>query len=810
MSTPPDSIASDAQGLLTRNDPSQSLKQLAADNGIWFRGKKLMPDLFGRAKLCVVIESEGEESYVVTKVQTKRKTFSLSECEGVGRGNPHWLVHRGALRMIDEEVSWEFLKSAFLNGDQLLSRKEATNLIESCREMEVEVEGDLPRAPAVKDLPVLLLKDRTGAFADLAIDNGEQRITLQEAGSSAWESDLLETDFRRKQMVNSHYYCPLDKVRRSLLFLLECGWTIIDHEKRCVLPIKSGPLSLSIDHDAIVVKGSLKYEDYEASISGAIGAFNRREQFISLSGDSVGLLDDDNTQKELEALAEKTEIVGDTVRLPKRAFGSLESLFEADVSLEVDEEIKGMRAALYDFDGLEQALPSEQFLGELRDYQQQGVNWLHFLLKYGLGGILADEMGLGKTVQVIAFLSKLPRELPILIVAPRSLLFHWKQEFARFMPKADVKVHHGPKRTREIDAEVIVTSYGTLRRDLPLFQEQSFEVVVADEAQAIKNARSEAARALHSLNAQFRLSVTGTPIENHLGELWSQFRFVCRDLLGTEKDFQAKLQAGASDGRYLREIQAKVRPLILRRKKEEVAKELPEKTEQVVWVEMRPEQREVYEGFLQGYRRDLVKKVECDGMGQHRMEVLEAILRLRQICCSPLLVQKESSASGKLEALMEDLASIVSENRKVLVFSQFTQALNVIQEAIKAQGWPTLRLDGKTRNREEVVRQFQEEEIPIFLISLKAGGVGLNLTCADHVLLFDPWWNEAVEQQAIDRAHRIGRHDPVFAKRYVTRESIEEKMMRLKEMKRSVVDGILSQDLDQTGLTAEDLSFLLQ
>jgi SNF2 family DNA or RNA helicase len=310
--------------------------------------------------------------------------------------------------------------------------------------------------------------------------------------------------------------------------------------------------------------------------------------------------------------------------------------------------------------------------------------------------------------------------------------------------------------------------------------------------------------------------LTGTPIENHLSEIWAHFRFLIPDLFGEQKDFLADVTAGQADFRYMQRLRKKLRPFMLRREKGEVAKELPERIEQVVWVEMPSQQRKVYDDFLAGFKGNLLKKVESDGIGKHRMEVLEAILRLRQICCHPLLVLSQSEnvgelSSGKLEALLQDLETVVEEKRKVLVYSQFTSMLQLIAKEAKRSQWPLVYLDGQTKDREKVVQQFQEDPtISLFLISLKAGGIGLNLTAADYVFLYDPWWNEAVENQAIDRAHRIGRKDTVIAKRYVMVESVEEKIMSLKASKRSLLIDMMEDTASMNQLTIDDLHYLLE
>jgi SNF2 family DNA or RNA helicase len=403
-----------------------------------------------------------------------------------------------------------------------------------------------------------------------------------------------------------------------------------------------------------------------------------------------------------------------------------------------------------------------------------------------------------------------------MIVVPTSLIFNWKKEIERFLPNYPITIHHGPKRAQSIEAkpQLILTTYTTLRLDFALLSQLTYTCLIIDEAQAIKNANTQTSRAVSRLEAPFRLSITGTPIENNLSELWSHFHFLIPDLFGDESSFTAEIQAGMSDPRFLKRIKKKIRPFLMRRRKEEVAKDLPEKIEQTVWVEMNEGQRALYEQFLTGVRQNVLSKVSVDGVGKHRMEILEAIMRLRQICCDPLLVSTddghEDRQSAKLDALMEDLETAIAEGRKVLVYSQFTSMLALISKQVQKRGWNYVYLDGSTQNREKVVTEFQENPgIPLFLISLKAGGIGLNLTAADYVFLYDPWWNNAVENQAIDRAHRIGRKDTVIAKRYIVAESIEEKMMKLKAAKSSLAAELFDDDSISTQLTSDDLLFLI-
>ena len=462
----------------------------------------------------------------------------------------------------------------------------------------------------------------------------------------------------------------------------------------------------------------------------------------------------------------------------------------------------------------------KNFRGTLFPYQIEGLQWLKFLDEGGFGGLLADEMGLGKTVQLLAFFSQLSTSGPILIVVPTSLIFNWQREIEKFLPSFSVYRHEGKERLRtkaELAAkQIILTSYALLRIDAELLEGLEYQVVVLDEAQAIKNSDSQTAQACFSLSGNTRLAITGTPIENRLEDLWSIFHFLQPDLLGEKGYFQSQLQAAHSNAHYFLKIKKKIRPFLLRRKKEQVSLELPPKLEQTVFIEMTDSQRCTYDMWLKNTKQGLLKKVSLDGAASHRMEILEAILRLRQICAHPWLVegpQEEDiqESCAKLQRLMSDLQEIVQEKQKVLIYSQFTSMLKLIERCIRQEGWNYVYLDGSTKDREGTVRQFQEDEkTSIFLISLKAGGVGLNLTAADYVFLYDPWWNEAAENQAIDRAHRFGQKGTVIARRYVTALSIEEKIMSLKEHKSALSKNLLDSEEGFIPTTIDDLLALLE
>jgi superfamily II DNA or RNA helicase len=814
------------------------LKLLAATGNLHLGANRITIDLFGKVNSSYRIESvEGNMFAISCQCEAHGESFPLSQCDFVGAGSPIWFVRKGMLKLIQQDISWKIVgdpKRRFTKDEvlQLMDDLQADQEQEDAPQCLMDATTQNMLQAKREPFPRLVLRERTGAFASLMMDYGDgalvpfdnnaqgrfkdgkgiviQRLLEQER---AWEKDLLETDYIQKTTDNANYYCPVDRVVKSLTFLLECGWTIIDSKGNRILRHLDQQMALEDGASHVLVKGRICYENHQVDLQDVVGAFNRRERFVQLSTNTVGLLPDLRENNLIAGLMEQGELVSDGIRVSRSRVLTLDAVWNQQ-QLAIDDSLQDLSDKLRDFQGISCSAPGSGFRGSLRPYQQQGVNWLAFLYDHGFHGLLADDMGLGKTVQVLAFLSRLmPVHRPILIVVPTTLMFNWKQEVARFLGM-DVIMHHGPDRADSIDvlqqASVIITSYTTLRIDLPLLSQIQYECLILDEAQAIKNAHTQTFQAVIRLQSRFRLSITGTPIENRLEELWAHYRFLMPKLLGDESKFAADASASQVDSRYLQRIRTSIRPFFLRRRKEEVAQDLPPKIEQVVWVEMDDTQRGHYEHFLQGARNGLLQKVQTDGMGKHRMEVLETLLRLRQICCDPLLVGGEGISSAKLETLFQDLETVRAEGSKVLVYSQFTTMLQLMAKKASERGWTFVTLDGSTKDREAVVNTFQNDSsIQLFLISLKAGGSGLNLTAADYVFLYDPWWNEAVEQQAIDRAHRIGRMGSVVAKRYVIAESIEEKMMQLKASKRSLVDSLIDEAPFEGSLTLDDFEFLL-
>jgi len=464
----------------------------------------------------------------------------------------------------------------------------------------------------------------------------------------------------------------------------------------------------------------------------------------------------------------------------------------------------------------------------LRPYQKQGVAWLAFLRANDFGGILADEMGLGKTLQALAFLESLrnaaegARTGPHLIVCPTSLVFNWVAEAKKFTPELKVLALQGAERHAQFGeigaSDIVVTSYALIRRDAERYRGLEFDTVVLDEAQHIKNRQTQNAQAVKAIKARHRIVLTGTPLENSVLDLWSIFDFLMPGYLGTAKDFRERYELPITKEKNA-EAQARLarrlRPFMLRRLKAEVATDLPKKLEQVSYCELTPDQRSVYQQVIEASRKEVLEAVGADGLAKSRMVVLTALLRLRQVCCDLRLLKLEkvnpANASGKLELFGELLEEVIDGGHRLLVFSQFTGMLAILKERLTEEGIEFCYLDGSTTNRAEVVERFQKDAtVPVFLISLKAGGVGLNLTGADTVIHFDPWWNPAVEDQATDRAHRIGQTRVVTSYKLITRDTVEEKILTLQNRKREIIQAMIGGEEEFAGaLNWEEIQELL-
>ncbi|MEO8337578.1 MAG: DEAD/DEAH box helicase [bacterium] len=596
------------------------------------------------------------------------------------------------------------------------------------------------------------------------------------------------------------------KLGALIVALVGEGW----HVDTAGVPVRAPGVtraSVRSGIDWFELDAGVRYGELEVSLHDLLVARRAGGNTIVLADGSHGLLPLDWLAK-LGPIAAGSTMVNGSMRYGRSQLALLDALLATVPDPDVDATFNKARTELRRFERIEPADPTGTFTGTLRAYQREGLGWLHFLRTFGLGGCLADDMGLGKTVQVLALLESRrvrrtkPRK-PSIVVVPRSLVFNWIREAERFTPRMRVLDHSGVSRSvASIDGsaiDLVVTTYGTLRRDAALLTGVEFDYAILDEAQAVKNASSVSAKAVRLLKADHRLAMTGTPIENRLEELWSLFEFLNPGMLGSASAFAGLVRlAGADESTGGRDVLASaLRPVILRRTKEQVASDLPARVEQTLTVTLEGPQRKFYDGLLESYRRSVLERVDRDGVQKARMHILEALLRLRQAACHPGLADPHwtDAPSAKLDALMPAIAEVIAQGHKVLVFSQFTTFLAHVRRRLDETGTTYEYLDGAVRNRQARVDRFQNDAAcPVFLISLKAGGHGLNLTAADYVYLLDPWWNPAVEAQAIDRAHRIGQTRHVMATRIVARDTIEEKILELQASKRALADAILGQD----------------
>jgi superfamily II DNA or RNA helicase len=513
-----------------------------------------------------------------------------------------------------------------------------------------------------------------------------------------------------------------------------------------------------------------------------------------------------------------------TLKLKKHHIGLLSEL--ADDSL-ANVTLNRKLERLNDFENIDDVQMPVNFKGELRSYQKAGYNWFSFLRDYNFGGCLADDMGLGKTIQTLALLQKLKEENELaatpgtsLIIMPTSLIYNWLSEARKFTPKLNILAHTGTNRDKEVDKfinyDVVITTYGITRVDVPLLKEFYFNYIILDESQNIKNPSSKSFKAVKVLKAKHRLILSGTPVENSVGDLWTQLTFLNPGLLGTQAFFNEEyVQAieKKKDEEKARKLQAIIKPFVLRRTKEQVAEELPPKTEQVIYCDMSEDQAAYYEKTKSAYRNDLLSSMDDGTYARKQVQLLQGLTALRQLANHPVMIDKNyTSDSGKFENVIYTLDNVLKGGHKVLIFSQFVKHLSVFKDYMEQEAIPYTYLDGATKNRGEIVAAFQNDpELKVFLISIKAGGVGLNLTEADYVFILDPWWNPAVEQQAIDRTHRIGQNKKVFIYKFIAKDTVEEKILSLQNRKKRLASSLITtEESFFKSLSKEDISELLK
>ncbi len=658
-----------------------------------------------------------------------------------------------------------------------------------------------------------------GGFFDAA----SRRLVRRDAEAEKGAAQLLGELGMRRRDLQEPWELPPTKLGGLVRVLVERNWHI-EADGKTFRAAGKYQLKVASGLDWFDLEGDVQYGDQVARLPELLAAARRGDNMVRLDDGSYGLLPEEWLRR-ISMVAGMGTAEDGHVRFRRSQAGLLDALLASQPEASWDDVFERVRAELGDFAGIAAVDQPEGFQGQLRDYQREGLGWIGFLRRFSFGGCLADDMGTGKTAQVLALLemrrelqgkTKSKRKHASLVVVPRSLIFNWKEESARFTPKLRILDYTGPERdaTAIPEHDLVLTTYGTLRRDIEVLKDIRFDYAVLDEAQTVKNGGSQGAKAVRLLQAEHRLALSGTPVENHLGELWSLFEFLNPGMLGSASVFKLVGETARNPDEESRQLLARaLRPFILRRTKEQVVRELPARTEQTIYCELEPQQRKLYNELRTHYRDSLRSRIATDGMAKSKIMVLEALLRLRQAACHPGLIDKKRLAepSAKLEALLEQLQEVLQSGHKALVFSQFTSLLSIVRTRLDALGIVYEYLDGKTRDRQERVERFQNDpDCKLFLISLKAGGLGLNLTAADYVFLLDPWWNPAVEAQAIDRAHRIGQVRQVSAYRLIARDTVEEKVLELQKTKRDLAAAIIGANNSiLKGLGREDLELLL-
>ncbi|WP_461372651.1 DEAD/DEAH box helicase [Candidatus Aquicultor sp.] len=626
----------------------------------------------------------------------------------------------------------------------------------------------------------------------------------------------------------------LDFLWHTVAVLKARGWEVVGEVSSLRLnrtaPKVGARISSGIDWFDLNLE--VGYGDSLLDISTVLAAYKSGRKYIQLDDDSWAPLPLDWLHKVTAPLEELADLEGQEIattanngKLKLRSHNiPLAEEILSGIDLNSIASFDMLRERLDSFEGIEKVDIPHGLEATLRGYQKDGLDWLGFLSSFSFNGILADDMGLGKTVQTLAHLLREKNEgraaKPSLIVAPTSVSYNWKEESLRFTPDLKVLVLTGPERHQRFEgiasADIVITTYALLRRDFEELQKHEYHYIILDEAQFIKNPAAQTSKLCKRLTGNHRLALTGTPMENNLTEVWSIFDFLMPGLLSGHKSFQKRYEkpiAKTGDMVALQRLKRRLKPFILRRVKQDVAKELPPKTEIIAYCEMTSSQRTLYQQVLNTYRAKVFESIAKKGIERSHITILDALLKLRQVCNHPQLLKvapHKVKTSGKMELFEEMVGQLANEGHRALVFSQFTQMLALLKRWLDSKNIPYCYLDGRTRDRSKVIKKFNEGDVPLFLISLKAGGTGLNLTAADYVIHLDPWWNPAVENQATDRAYRIGQDKHVFVYKMITKDSIEEKILKLQERKKALFDNFLSEGDVGKSLTKDDLEELFR
>jgi len=659
------------------------------------------------------------------------------------------------------------------------------------------------------------------------------------ARSHEEESELLNilTEMRFQPRNNANWFLEPEE---AIVFLLDAYPLLVEkyrvygeknltrYKVRLTQPVIVAEVESEEEDKWFNLELNVEYDDQRVPIEKIWKAWTQGKRYVQLKDGSYTSL----PESWLKKLAHKLRAMGyDPEKPPATKFKQFEApvldkILEDLPEARTDSFWNNLKKKIYNFKEIKQLQPPKGLNASLRPYQVQGLSYLYFLREYGFGGILADEMGLGKTVQTLSFIQYLAESEnrgPNLIIVPTSVLPNWEREAQKFVPELKQLIIYGARREGMFkhiaESDLVVTTYALLRRDLDELLKFEFNSIILDEAQNIKNPNTITARSVRRLSARTRLCLSGTPIENNLFELWSLFEFLMPGFLGGQNAFQRGIVKPIKDGdeETLDYLRGRVKPFILRRTKSEVAKDLPPKVENVYYCALQDEQLDLYAALAKKLKDQVLKTVDEKGLAKSQMSILDALLKLRQICCHPRLLKLDMPGvstnlpSGKFDAFKDLVTDIIEEGHKVLVFSQFVQMLHIIRSWMQIQQTPFAYLDGSSKDRFEQVDRFNNDEnIKVFLISLKAGGTGLNLTSADYVIHYDPWWNPAVENQATDRTHRIGQQRQVFSYKMICQNTVEEKILKLQDQKKDVAEAIIPGQDAFKSLTRTDLESLFE
>jgi len=790
--------------------------------------------------------NETETRYFPTiKYQNLRIEFMFKDAQIISN-KPAWLLLNDVLYFFDQDIEGKKLQP-FLNKRYIAIPKttEATYFEKFVAPLiekhHVYAEGFEIRTEQFEAIPVIKVLYVDGGLSQIQlyfkygeyifpVENAHKvTVRLEKIGdnyifhrikrSADWEKKqynlLLSLGLKKTSSLFSNLevaadednpsYAAINWVNEHIEILQAAGFEIeqATGQKRFVFGASKIDLEVKEGNDWFDIHAVVWFGKYQIPfLSLKQHILHKKREFTLPDGEVAIIPEKWFTQYgSLFSLAE----AGQTLKLKKHHIGLINDLAE-DSLANVTLERKLQR--LSDFEDIADTQMPVNFKGSLRDYQKAGYNWFSFLREYNFGGCLADDMGLGKTIQTLAMLQKAKEDDQLaeihttsLIIMPTSLIYNWLTEAKKFTPKLKILAHTGTNRNKDVanfaNYDIVITTYGVTRVDIDELKSFYFNYVILDESQNIKNPSSKSFKAVRSLKSKHRLILSGTPVENSVGDLWSQLTFLNPGLLGTQAFFYEEyVQAieKKKDEEKARKLQTIIKPFVLRRTKEQVAAELPAKTEQVIYCDMSEDQAAYYEKTKSAYRNDLLQSMDDGTFAQKQVQLLQGLTALRQLANHPVMIDGTYlSDSGKFENVIHTLDNVLKGGHKVLVFSQFVKHLDIFKKHFEAEKIPFAYLDGATRNRGEIVSEFQEnQDLKVFLISIKAGGVGLNLTQADYVFILDPWWNPAVEQQAIDRTHRIGQDKKVFIYKFIAKDTVEEKILALQNRKKSLASSLIT------------------